>query len=73
MAIPRYIEIHNEIRQRIAAGEWGTNKRLPAERDLAESFNVSRMTLRQAIQTLVDEEFWNAGLARELMLLKKGF
>ncbi|WP_061993183.1 GntR family transcriptional regulator [Fructobacillus ficulneus] len=55
MAIPRYIEIHNEIRQRIAAGEWGTNKRLPAERDLAESFSVSRMTLRQAIQTLVDE------------------
>ncbi|MCD2158985.1 GntR family transcriptional regulator [Fructobacillus sp. M1-13] len=55
MAIPRYIEIHNEIRQRIAAGEWKTNKRLPAERELAASFNVSRMTLRQAIQTLVDE------------------
>ncbi|MDF7637644.1 GntR family transcriptional regulator [Leuconostocaceae bacterium ESL0958] len=55
MTIPRYIEIHNEIRQRIAAGEWGVNKRLPAERELAESFHVSRMTLRQAIQTLVDE------------------
>ncbi|MCK8617579.1 GntR family transcriptional regulator [Fructobacillus sp. M158] len=55
MAIPRYIEIHNEIRQRIAAGEWKTNKRLPAERELAAAFNVSRMTLRQAIQTLVDE------------------
>ncbi|MBS9338521.1 GntR family transcriptional regulator [Fructobacillus sp. M2-14] len=55
MAIPRYIEIHNEIRQRIAAGEWKTNKRLPAERELAASFDVSRMTLRQAIQTLVDE------------------
>ncbi|CAK8054607.1 GntR family transcriptional regulator [Eupransor demetentiae] len=55
MGIPRYIEIHNEIRERIAAGEWQTNNRLPAERDLAETFHVSRMTLRQAIQTLVDE------------------
>ncbi|MDF7627357.1 GntR family transcriptional regulator [Leuconostocaceae bacterium ESL0723] len=55
MAIPRYIQIHNEIRERIAAGEWKTNQRLPAERDLAEDFKVSRMTLRQAIQTLVDE------------------
>ncbi|CAH1852484.1 MULTISPECIES: GntR family transcriptional regulator [Convivina] len=55
MSLPRYIEIHNEILARITAGEWQKNQRLPAERDLAESFNVSRMTLRQAIQTLVDE------------------
>ncbi|MGX7051199.1 GntR family transcriptional regulator [Leuconostoc palmae] len=54
-AVPRYIQIHNQIKSRIEAGEWQTDKRLPAERDLAETFNVSRMTLRQAIQTLVDE------------------
>lgn len=54
-AIPRYIQIHNQIKSRIEAGEWQSPKRLPAERELSETFNVSRMTLRQAIQTLVDE------------------
>ncbi|MGO2917000.1 MAG: GntR family transcriptional regulator, partial [Leuconostoc falkenbergense] len=54
MAKPRYIEIHNQILSRIEAGEWEAQKRLPAERDLALEFDVSRMTLRQAIQTLVD-------------------
>ncbi|CAM3095632.1 GntR family transcriptional regulator [Leuconostoc rapi] len=52
---PRYIQIHNQIKARIEAGEWVAQKRLPAERELSETFNVSRMTLRQAIQTLVDE------------------
>ena len=52
---PRYIQIHNQIKARIEAGEWVVQKRLPAERELSETFNVSRMTLRQAIQTLVDE------------------
>lgn len=55
MAKPRYIEIHNQILSRIEAGEWRSQERLPAERDLALEFNVSRMTLRQAVQTLVDE------------------
>ena len=54
-ATPRYIQIHNQIKARIEAGEWQSEKRLPAERELAETFGVSRMTLRQAIQTLVDE------------------
>ena len=54
-ATPRYIQIHNQIKARIEAGEWQSHKRLPAERELAAAFNVSRMTLRQAVQTLVDE------------------
>jgi GntR family transcriptional regulator len=36
-------------------GKWQVGQRIPAERELAESFQVSRMTLRQAIQTLVDD------------------
>lgn len=55
MAVPRYIEIHNTLRAKIEQGEWPTKHRLPPERDLAAQFDVSRMTLRQAIATLVDE------------------
>ena len=55
MGSPIYIQIHNQIRQAIEQGKWQVGDRIPAERILAEQFGVSRMTLRQAIQTLVDE------------------
>ncbi|KRO15999.1 transcriptional regulator, GntR family [Lacticaseibacillus saniviri JCM 17471 = DSM 24301] len=50
-----YIQIHNQIKQDIEAGKWKIGDRIPSERDLAVTFGVSRMTLRQAVQTLVDE------------------
>jgi len=52
---PIYIQIHDSIKQKIENGEWQVGQQLPSERDLSETFNVSRMTLRQAIQTLADE------------------
>ena len=55
MDVPVYIQIHNAIRADIEAGKWRVGDRIPSERDLAVTFKVSRMTLRQAIQTLVDE------------------
>lgn len=55
MASPVYIQIHNQIKQEIENGKWQVGAKIPAERELALSFGVSRMTLRQAIQTLVDE------------------
>lgn len=53
--VPVYIQIHDEIRRLIEKGQWKIGDRLPSERELAQEFNVSRMTLRQAIQTLADE------------------
>jgi len=55
MSSPIYIQIHNQIKQAIEAGRWAVGDRIPSERELASQFDVSRMTLRQAIQTLVDE------------------
>lgn len=55
MGSPIYIQIHNEMKKTIESGEWEVGNRIPAERELAVVFGVSRMTLRQAIQTLVDE------------------
>ncbi|SOB43688.1 GntR family transcriptional regulator [Weissella viridescens] len=55
MKAPVYIKIHDEIREAIDAGRWRPGEKIPAERELAEQFDVSRMTLRQAIMLLVDE------------------
>lgn len=55
MSSPVYIQIHNQLRQNIEDGEWKVGDKIPAERELANDFGVSRMTLRQAIQALVDE------------------
>lgn len=53
--IPIYIQIHDQIKKDVEEGIWKVGDRLPSERTLAEKFKVSRMTLRQAIQTLADE------------------
>lgn len=45
-------EVATNLRQRIASGRWGEDLRLPAERDLAAEFGVSRNTIRLALQRL---------------------
>ncbi|MDG3131947.1 GntR family transcriptional regulator [Streptococcus suis] len=50
-----YITIHDKIKEQIDKGIWEIGQRLPSERDLAEEFRVSRMTLRQGITLLVEE------------------
>lgn len=54
-SLPVYIQIHDKIKDDIEHGVWKIGDRLPSERELATQFSVSRMTLRQAIQTLADE------------------
>ena len=55
MPEPMYIKIHNQLRQDIENHVYKVGDRIPAERQLAEHFKVSRMTLRQAIKTLEEE------------------
>lgn len=52
---PAYVRIRDQIKREIDEHVWKVGKRLPSERDLAEVFHVSRMTLRQAISLLVEE------------------
>ena len=50
-----YIRIHDEIKHQIETGVFEVGQRLPSERVMAEQFGVSRMTLRQAVTSLVEE------------------
>ncbi|MGG4605874.1 FadR/GntR family transcriptional regulator [Paenalcaligenes sp. Me131] len=46
-------EIAEKIKNLIFEGAWVRGQRLPAERELAESFGVSRPSVREAIHSLV--------------------
>lgn len=53
--LPAYMAIRDELKKRVDNGCWQIGDRLPSERDLADEFAVSRMTLRQAVTLLVEE------------------
>lgn len=55
MEEPMYIRIHNQIKRDVENHVYKVGDRIPAERQLAVKFGVSRMTLRQAIKTLEEE------------------
>jgi GntR family transcriptional regulator len=49
---PAYAQIEDRVVEAVSAGDLQPGDRLPPERELAEQLGVSRMTLRQALQTL---------------------
>lgn len=53
--IPAYYQIAVDIHQRIANGEWRAGDKIPPEIDLAEGYEVSRMTMRKALGQLANE------------------
>ncbi len=55
MAKPVHVSIRDDLRMRIASGEWAAGGRLPSETDLAARYGVARMTVRQAIGALAGE------------------
>ena len=51
-AAPLYIQIAESLLERIMSGELAPEKQLPSERELSQSLNVSRMTIRAALRVL---------------------
>ncbi|WP_408590897.1 GntR family transcriptional regulator [Novosphingobium sp.] len=52
---PLYQRLHRALRQAIIDKRLAADDALPPERDIALDVNVSRITVRKAIQALVDE------------------
>lgn len=55
-SIPIYLRLANELRERITTGDLGIGDALPSERDLCEIMGASRVTIRRAIETLIEEK-----------------
>lgn len=54
-SIPLYEQLKDIIEHKINTSEYKANEQLPSERELCEKYNVSRITVRQAI-ALAEQE-----------------
>ena len=50
-------EVANQLKQSILLGHFNIGDKLPAERDLAEEFRVSRVAIREALRKLENSGF----------------
>lgn len=53
--IPLYYQIRTIIEEQIDSGRWKPGMQVPSERELCEQFQVSRITVRQALSALVQQ------------------
>lgn len=52
---PLYLQLAGMLGEQIRVGEWKAGEALPAERQLCSSLGISRVTLRQAVDALVEQ------------------
>jgi len=53
--IPYHYQLRELLRGELGAGRWAVGEQLPSERELCEAFDLSRTTVREAIDALVNE------------------
>lgn len=51
----KYEDIAQDIRQAILGGQYSPNEQLPLEREMCESYGVSRITIKKAVDELVTQ------------------
>jgi GntR family transcriptional regulator len=54
---PRHEQISDWLREQIEDGACAVDEKLPSEKELGEQFDVSRVTVRRALQTLESEDY----------------
>ncbi|PMN51534.1 transcriptional regulator [Vibrio lentus] len=54
--LPMYRQIADAIREKISSGEYKVGEALPTEAQLREVFSVSRVTVRQALKLLIEND-----------------
>ncbi|KNE21806.1 GntR family transcriptional regulator [Virgibacillus pantothenticus] len=55
-AIPLYVQIADRLRDNIKMGKWKEGDKIPTEVELCNIYDVSRITIRKAIDELVKED-----------------
>lgn len=53
---PLYVQLTALLRDKIEQGEWVPEKKIPSENELNRMYGISRVTVRQVLNQLVNEE-----------------
>ena len=64
MQTPIYQQIMNTIVEKIEKGDYLPGKKLPSERELAELYGVNRMTVKKAMDMLVDTGYLHRSVGK---------
>ena len=56
-ALPKYNQLASILRQKIEDGQWPPRTPIPSERQLEQLYNISRTTIREAIDHLVRQGY----------------
>ncbi len=55
--IPLYIQLKEELKNKIKEGVWAVDSQIPTEKSLMEEYEVGRATVREALSMLVNEGY----------------
>ncbi|ARU59086.1 transcriptional regulator, GntR family [Oleiphilus messinensis] len=56
-SVPLFMQLYQEIRERILSGQWVAGTRLPASRKISQLLGVSRNTVTAAVDQLIAEGY----------------
>jgi GntR family transcriptional regulator len=68
--LPLYIQLKEIIEDKINRGIWKTGDKIPSEHELEKKYNVSRITVRQALKELRNEGKLNSERGRGTFVAK---
>ena len=54
-SVPMYMQLANTLSEAVYQGKYGPGDKLPSENELCRRFNVSRITVRQALNLLIQQ------------------
>lgn len=57
IALPIYVQIYEQLKSDIAVGKYAEGDLLPSENELCEKYSSTRMTVRRALQELVQDGY----------------
>ncbi|UCE51821.1 MAG: GntR family transcriptional regulator [Desulfobacterales bacterium] len=55
--LPLYYQLKEIVLEKIENGDWGIGSQIPSEKDLQERYEISRATVRQTMDILVNDGF----------------
>lgn len=63
--IPLYYRVYQSLKQKILDGVYKPGDRIPPESELVQIYNVSRLTVRRALEELRSEGFISRAKGKE--------